>query len=503
MVSVVIFGFVLFVAGGFIAWLGDRLGTYVGRKRISKFGLRPRHTAMLYTIFSGSVIALTTLLLLMAVNSSFSTALLKGRQLVNNNKTLQRQNANLAAANGSLESRIAEKTAMARDAQSRLQAALYEEIQVKNQFADVKKHLDMTRGELTLSEQAVAQNRIALGDAKTQLGITERNLRDAQWQRRQAERDVASKRQDLVIANRNIAIAGKAYDDAQDEVSRLSAESARLKALNGKLADANAGWLKLGARLATEGPIFRKGQDIDRIQIATNQSKEAIKTDIVKWLDNLSMKADSAGSAQGANGRAVVVEADMLVDPTGQTPLPNEDENIEALAESIADERGVVDSVVVIAEAHYNTLKGEQARIVVHPYANVLCFSKDEVIASCVVDGTEAPETILNKLSSFLRNKVRPIAASAGIIPTYDPQTGERAYGELNDDSSVVNQIQQIGAGAVVTVVADADTRAIGPLHLRLVANHPKMAHADGASISSSGALTIAKPLNRAVGDAQ
>jgi len=502
MLTVFIVAIVLILAGAGIARLGDDMGSKIGKKRISLFGMRPRNTAKVATMVSGSLIALLTFFLLLFMNSGFRTALLQGHELENNNRRLTSQNEKLSAGNGVLERRIAEKTAAANDAQARLQAATTEEIEVKNQFAGVKKRLDMTRGDLKLSEQAVAQNKIALGDAKAQLGLTEANLKNAQSLRREAERDVRSKRQDLAIAKHNIAIASQAYDDAQDEVARLTTERERLKGLNKKLADANAGWLKLGARLATEGPIFRKGQDIDRIQISTNQSKDAIKNDIVKWLNGMSRTAGAVGAAQGQNGRAVVMEADLLVDPTGQTSLPNEDENIEALAESIAEERGVVDSVVAIAEAHYNTLKGEQARIVVRPYANVVCFNKGEVIATCVVDGTEPPETILNKLSNFLKNKVRPIAASAGIIPTYDPKTGDRSYGELNDDSSVVNQIQQIGAGAVVTVVANADTRAMGPLRLKLVANHPKMANAEEGA-KSSGALTVAAPSRFPVEDAQ
>ena len=38
--------FVLAVVGGVIALIGDRLGTRIGKKKLSIFGLRPRHTAV-------------------------------------------------------------------------------------------------------------------------------------------------------------------------------------------------------------------------------------------------------------------------------------------------------------------------------------------------------------------------------------------------------------------------------------------------------------------------
>jgi len=36
---------VLAVVGGVIAVIGDRLGTRIGKKKLTLFGLRPRHTA--------------------------------------------------------------------------------------------------------------------------------------------------------------------------------------------------------------------------------------------------------------------------------------------------------------------------------------------------------------------------------------------------------------------------------------------------------------------------
>ena len=62
--AVVFFAFIFFVMGGWTAYMGDRMGSYIGKKRHSTFGLRPRHTAMLWTVMSGGVIAVGTLLLL-------------------------------------------------------------------------------------------------------------------------------------------------------------------------------------------------------------------------------------------------------------------------------------------------------------------------------------------------------------------------------------------------------------------------------------------------------
>jgi len=49
-------GYILIIAilvlGGVIATVGDRIGTRVGKKRLSLFNLRPKNTAVLVTILS-------------------------------------------------------------------------------------------------------------------------------------------------------------------------------------------------------------------------------------------------------------------------------------------------------------------------------------------------------------------------------------------------------------------------------------------------------------------
>ena len=45
------------VLGGILSTLGDRLGTKVGKARLSIFKLRPKSTAVLITVFTGSIIS--------------------------------------------------------------------------------------------------------------------------------------------------------------------------------------------------------------------------------------------------------------------------------------------------------------------------------------------------------------------------------------------------------------------------------------------------------------
>ena len=65
----------LVVVGGAIAVIGDRVGSKVGKKKLSLFGLRPRHTSVIVTIITGVLITTLTFAVLAAVSENVRVAL--------------------------------------------------------------------------------------------------------------------------------------------------------------------------------------------------------------------------------------------------------------------------------------------------------------------------------------------------------------------------------------------------------------------------------------------
>ncbi len=61
MTSAYILILVVLIFGGLIAALGDRLGSKVGKAKLRIFHLRPRQTAVVLTVMTGTLIAATTL----------------------------------------------------------------------------------------------------------------------------------------------------------------------------------------------------------------------------------------------------------------------------------------------------------------------------------------------------------------------------------------------------------------------------------------------------------
>jgi len=71
----------LVVIGGIIAFIGDRIGMKVGKKRLSIFGLRPKHTSMLITVITGIVVAATSVLVMSIVSQDVRTALFRMHEI--------------------------------------------------------------------------------------------------------------------------------------------------------------------------------------------------------------------------------------------------------------------------------------------------------------------------------------------------------------------------------------------------------------------------------------
>jgi uncharacterized protein (DUF3084 family) len=71
----------LLTLGGVLSTLGDRLGSRVGKARLSLFNLRPRRTAVLITVLTGSLISALSLALMLLVSERLRTGLFELERL--------------------------------------------------------------------------------------------------------------------------------------------------------------------------------------------------------------------------------------------------------------------------------------------------------------------------------------------------------------------------------------------------------------------------------------
>jgi hypothetical protein len=457
--AIAFFAFILFVMGGVTAYMGDRLGSYIGKKRHSTFGLRPRHTAMLWTVVSGGVIAVGTLLLFVALNNTFKTALIRGPQLLTANRDLSDRNQALLRRNAAEARQADADEQLARAAQSKAADA-------QETLAAVREQLGATKAILTQSHAVLAQSRTVLAlrqaalasaqqhllDARRGLGSTRSNLRDAQAQVRQARAGVQEAKQEAQAAGTEVVQANKTVLSLviqQDTLaSKNKAQESLLQASQGKAL------------------IFRREEELGRTIVSARQDPDALRRELSVFLDQVELTARQRGAGGLDDAPAIIVPA--LGEASGNNASARE-AALDALSQNIAAQGGFMPSIVVVADARYNTFRGEPVKLDLRPYGNILIFNKGAIVAHGMVDGSQPEDMILKQLQTFLIDKVRTTALERGIIPVHDPQSGAPLVGQpikSEDWVGLVKQIQQAGPDAKITASAAQDTYSGDLLHL-------------------------------------
>jgi hypothetical protein len=69
--------FIILVIAGLVAYIGDRVGHQVGRRRLTLFGIRPRYTSTIIAVATGVVIALVVTLIAILASQQVKTALFR------------------------------------------------------------------------------------------------------------------------------------------------------------------------------------------------------------------------------------------------------------------------------------------------------------------------------------------------------------------------------------------------------------------------------------------
>lgn len=480
--AIVFFGFILFVMGGVTAYMGDRLGSYIGKKRHSTFGLRPRHTAMLWTVVSGGVIAVGTLALFVALNDTFKTALIRGPQLLAANSDLADRNRTLLRRNDAAARQAALDSAAARDAQAKAAAAQKTLTGVTGQLAQTKTILGksqvvlaQSRTMLARRQEALAAAQVSLAGAQRGLGSTRADLHFAQMQVRVARLGVRNANLSVRNAKRQASAAELQVVQANKTVLKLGVEQDALNAANARLASLNRTQENLLQVSQGRSVIFQHDEELGRTVLSARQDPAALRRELSVFLDQIELTVRRRGA--GGEGKASALLLPAAAEASGiryAGTSSAREAALDALSQNISAQSGLLPSVVVVADARFNTFRGEPVKLDLKPYGNILIFSKGAVVARGTVDGRESEDAILRHLQVFLTGQVRTEALKRGIIPTHDPQTGMPLVGRPIGGEvwvDLVKQIQAAGPAARITASAAEDTYSGDLLHLKFRVN--------------------------------
>ncbi|MGQ9699124.1 MAG: DUF3084 domain-containing protein, partial [Armatimonadota bacterium] len=464
---------VLFIAvwvlgSGAVAYVGDKIGRRMGKRRLTMFGLRPRHTAAVFTVATGMLIASLTFGAMFLVNRRVTMAVLRIDQLLRGTAELELRYARAtnSAQAALVQARHAERARSKAESERRSAIARVQDLrrQIRarqNELARLAGEVDGLRHQLAGTNQRMLASRRelkavrAILDAEQErLRATERRLwaaearaaealrmerdarqaeADAKVRQRQAEElakslqsEVDAKTARLSALQSDLQRADSDLRAARDELARTKERLDRVRA-DLEQAQAFQQWMMEGAAIIRKAPIiFRAEEELARRVVYQPDSPQQVLQDFARLLAVADVVATRRGAAPpGGSGRAV--RAVTISIPDAPHDL-TEEQQVSLLAQSIAAEK---QDVVLRVVAAANTVRGEpvQATLDVKPIRKV--FRRGEVIAETVVPPQTPEPRAVEAVLDLLQVKTRVAALERGMLPSPSGTLGEAGWDQV------------------------------------------------------------------------
>ncbi|WGV28277.1 DUF3084 domain-containing protein [Halotia branconii] len=475
----------ILILGGVIATVGDRIGTRVGKARLSLFNLRPKNTAVLVTILTGGLISASTLGILFAADEGLRKGVFElediQKDLRNKREQLKTAETQKSQVESELNQARKEKTQAQQDLQvinKSLQAANAKQRQTQAQLnrtisqqAQTQTQLQRTQSQLgkvaTQYQQAITElqsvddQRKALQAAVEQLK-TERERLYAEAKKAIDQAKTAIEKRDRELANRKVAIElrdqkitqldqliQKRNQEITSREQVIAKRESRLKEL-----ERQQDYLEQEvARLEKYYQSYRdlrlgklalvRGQVLAAAVIQVNQAAAARQA-VTQLLQEANRNANIELTEPGAN-------------PANIETLRITQERIEQLIKQINDGREYV--VRVFSAGNY--VRGEkQIEFFADAARNQLVFSKGEVLASTTADPKAMTSYQMRQRLDLLISASQFRARNAGIVENVQIDGTFLRF---------VAQLKQYNQPLEIKAIAAEDTYTAGPLRVKLV----------------------------------
>lgn len=117
---------IMAIVGGLIAYVADKMGSKIGKKRMSIFGLRPKYTSILLTVLSGIMISVITICVMTIASKSARTALFGMEKLQQELASLNAEKQTAAVALEKANAEVDKKNGTISELDAKIQESIRE-----------------------------------------------------------------------------------------------------------------------------------------------------------------------------------------------------------------------------------------------------------------------------------------------------------------------------------------------------------------------------------------
>lgn len=476
----------ILILGGVIATVGDRIGTRVGKARLSLFNLRPKNTAVLVTIFTGGLISASTLGILFAADEG----LRKGVFELEDIQTDLRQKREQLKTAETQKSQVESELNQARIAQAKaqqdlqtinksLQAANAKQLQTQAQLnrtisqqAQTQTQLQRTQGQLgqvvTQYQKAIAElqsvynQRKELQTAVEQLK-TERQRLYAEAKKAIDEAKTAIEKRDRELANRQEAIEQRDHKIAQlDQLIQkrnveVAAREQVIAKRESRLKELEAQQQQLELEVARLEKYYQSYRDLRLGKLALIRG-QVLSAAVVRVTQPAAARQAIVQLLQEANRNANLELSEPGANPANVELLRVTQDRVDQLSKQISDGQEYV--VRIFSAGNY--VRGEkQIEFFADTARNQLVFSGGAVLATTSADSKNMTSYQLQQRLELLISASQFRARNAGIVENVQVEGTFLRF---------VTQLRQYNQPLEIKAIAANDTYTAGPLRVKLVA---------------------------------
>ena len=200
----------LLILGGVLSTLGDRLGSKVGKARLSLFRLRPKKTAVVITVLTGSLISAISLGLMLLVSDRLRTGLFEldqiEQRLRDSRDALSSSRKDLAQSRSALRSAENERS----EAQRQLKVVAEQASRLQKELAPLMEQRKQLEAERDRLSRDIAAKDSDLQRNRTELAKLNSKIKSSSQELERLERNLIALRQgDVVISSGQILEVAK------------------------------------------------------------------------------------------------------------------------------------------------------------------------------------------------------------------------------------------------------------------------------------------------------
>lgn len=502
--SILFVSLMVILTGG-MAYAGDVLGRYLGKKRITLGKMRPKHTAALITAMAGSFGALLVVLILMGVSEPVRVWILSGNQareeLISAQKdltALKGQTKDLEGKLSGAQQKLTNATTLASKAEDRnkklsqdftslssnserLQAEIANQTkqvqtltktsaQERQKLGEVRKELDKEKGDaarIRADNTSIQTRNLELTQAnatlETQKASLEKTRKDLETRTGELSASIETLRNTFDSTSREqralLQASQEQLQASTEELGRITTLLASTQADINRLESERLQLLGLSEASRTQPMVVERLDELARLPLPAGLSQAEAKRLLTAAVERASTAALNRGSGVSPSAKSAAVFVN--IGRSGATPV-TPDMQQEALVREMA---GAMNPRVLILRALVNTFAGEPVPLDAAILPNPIIYSQGQVVAETRLDGRDEQDVIAQELTEFIQADVVKKVMRDGLIPA---KGSVNPLGEMSRDTvlRLVQAVRESRVSVKVQFVALEATRAGDPLRL-------------------------------------